>query len=419
MPAILLGIAVFSTAHPGTLAGQLVGGARTSASAGDRGQQPSSAAAGGMATSPLTTIVGAGDANGSGPGGSAPSATSGLPATTAVPGNPGAASAPGAGGSTVQGNAAAGSGPGTGPGAASGSGGLPLASPTYPEPCAIGPKLVPTCGVLTGLYSDAPGGVPGRQTEVGHAFNLVRVHKSSLTDAFPTASDLASLGSDTALLVDWDAFNRGGRARWSEIAAGRWNSTIDAEASRLVAYGQPIMVSLMAEMDVANRNGALGTPGDFVAAWRTIVDRMRADGASNVVWVWEVSAEPASSAVAYYPGNDVVDWIAWDPSNGGNCRSDPTGWQSFAQITEGDYNFFSTTGPYDAKPLMLGAFGTVEQTGNAAGKQGWLASVPSQAAAEPGLKALVYFDSTSGCDFAVDSSAASLQGFEAMTNAGY
>jgi hypothetical protein len=298
-----------------------------------------------------------------------------------------------------------------------------MASPTTPVPCAIGPKLVPSCGVLTGLYSDAAGGVPARQAQVGHAFNLVHLYKST-TDTFPTASDLQSLGADTALYVDWDTYYGGGgkarnRIRWHDIASGYLNPTVDAEAAQLAAYGRPVMVSLMHDMELMNRNGGFGTPQDFVAAYRAVVERMRAHGATNVVWVWEMGGEQASNAVAYYPGSDVVDWIAWDPFNGGNCPAYPTGWSSFAQSTASNYSYFASTAPYDAKPLMLGEFGTVEQSGNPAGKESWFDAVAAQASAEPNLKALVYFDALSGCNWAVDSSAASLQGFASMTAAGY
>jgi hypothetical protein len=408
--AIAMGVAVFSTAGPGTLAGGLGGGQARSATLADPTPLPLSAGSSGTAP-PVTTLA----VPPSGPAGGAPAPVQSAPPTTVA-----AAAAAGSVASPADPPAPSAHGQSAVP-TTTVPGAVPMASPTTQEPCSIGPRLVPSCGVLTGLYSDAPGGVPARQAQVGHAFNLVQVVKTSFTDAFPTASDLNTLGSDTALFVAWDTYAHSGRGRvrWQDIAAGAWDGTIDAEAGRLAAYGHPIMVSLMPEMELANRNGAFGTAGDFVAAYREIVTRMRADGATNVVWVWEMGGEPASNAVAYYPGNDVVDWIAWDPYNGGNCPRYPSGWHTFTQITEANYAYFTTTAPYRDKPLMLGEFGTVEQPGNAAGKGGWLSSVPSQASAEPLLKALVYFDSTSGCDWAVDSTAAALQGFESMTTAGY
>jgi hypothetical protein len=334
----------------------------------------------------------------------------GVPTTT-TGGTPSGATQPAAATTTTPGP------PPVGPAAPS-SGPAALARSTS---CPIGSQLVPSCGVLTGLYSNAPGGVPARQTQVGHAFNLVHLYKVTFTDAFPTSTDLGQLGQDTALFIDWDTYTNGGTApiRWSQIAAGAWNSTIDAEAARLRSYGRPIMVALMHEMELVNKNGAFGTSADFVAAWRTVVSRMRADGATNVVWVWDMGGESAANAVSYYPGNDVVDWIAWDPYNWGMCPRNPSGWHSFTQITSSNYSYFSTTAPYDARPLMLAEFGSVEQTGNVAGKQNWFTAVPSQAAAEPQIKALVYFDSTGACDWAPDSSAPSFRGFTAMTAAGF
>jgi len=403
--ALGMGVAVFSTAGPRALSGAWSDSVVPSTTSVESAPTPASASSWGVAppTGAPTTIASAAPevpvAPWSGAG----------PAVSVVPTEPAAAAPDHGAHSGAQGTVPTATVP------------VPLASPTTPVPCSIGHALIPSCGVLTGLYSDTAGGVPARQAQVGHAFNLVHLYKGT-TDTFPTASDLAALGSDTALYVDWDTYYaNGGRAkiRWRDIAAGEWNPMIDAEAAQLAAYGQPIMVSVMHDMELTNSNGAFGTPQDFVAAWRTVVMRMRADGATNVIWVWEMGGEQASNAVAYYPGNDVVDWIAWDPYNGGNCPRDPSGWGTFAQITASNYAFFASTAPYSAKPLMLGEFGTVEQSGNAAAKEGWFDSVPAQASAEPNLKALVYFDSSAGCNWAVDSSSASLLGFASMTAAGY
>ena len=55
----------------------------------------------------------------------------------------------------------------------------------------------------------------------------------------------------------------------------------------------------------------------MAAAWRRIVDVMRAEGVENVVTVWQSSAAPIDDAIeqrhediaVWYPGDDYVDWV--------------------------------------------------------------------------------------------------------------
>jgi len=56
-------------------------------------------------------------------------------------------------------------------------------------------------------------------------------------------------------------------------------------------------------------------PERFAAAYRRIVTLMRAEGADNITWVFHVDTQddpeqPWNRFQNYYPGGDVVDWIA-------------------------------------------------------------------------------------------------------------
>ncbi len=58
-------------------------------------------------------------------------------------------------------------------------------------------------------------------------------------------------------------------------------------------------------------------PEVYIAAWRHIVDVLRAEGAENLVTVWQASASPIDDVIekkhedisVWYPGDDYVDWI--------------------------------------------------------------------------------------------------------------
>jgi beta-mannanase len=69
------------------------------------------------------------------------------------------------------------------------------------------------------------------------------------------------------------------------------------------------------------------TKEEFIAAWRHVVERFRAAGAGNVIWVW-------SPHVAYeywdlyYPGDEFVDWAATGVLNFGPIASGRGGGRS-------------------------------------------------------------------------------------------
>ena len=64
-------------------------------------------------------------------------------------------------------------------------------------------------------------------------------------------------------------------------------------------------------------------PGEFVAAWRHVVDIFRAQGATNVTWVWCPNiVGPKSQLTGLYPGDNYTDWVCMDGYNWGTDRTE-------------------------------------------------------------------------------------------------
>ncbi|MGZ6162988.1 MAG: glycoside hydrolase family 26 protein, partial [Myxococcaceae bacterium] len=108
------------------------------------------------------------------------------------------------------------------------------------------------------------------------------------------------------------------------INAGEFDGDLRAWADGAKAFGTALVVQYGTEVNgdwnpwSAEYNGGLAVgPAKFKQAYRHIVQVMRAEGATNITWALHINGEnwpgddPRNNAGAYYPGDDVVDWIGF------------------------------------------------------------------------------------------------------------
>ena len=120
------------------------------------------------------------------------------------------------------------------------------------------------------------------------------------------------------------------------ISAGMFDDDLRVWADGAKQFGTALIVQYGTEINgdwypwSAPYNGGITVgPSKFRQAFRHIVQVVRAEGATNIVWALHLNGEnwpgdePGNNAGAYYPGDDVVDWIGFSIyQNYGN--SDPT-----------------------------------------------------------------------------------------------
>jgi Concanavalin A-like lectin/glucanases superfamily/Glycosyl hydrolase family 26 len=201
---------------------------------------------------------------------------------------------------------------------------------------------------------------------------------------------------------------------WKALASGTQDAYITQWAQDAKAYGYPIDVRLMNEMNGSwypwgyNINGNTNT-ADFVAAWQHIVNIFRSVGATNVQFIWCVSASISQSQdKALYPGDAYVDWVGMDGYN-----SSTSTWTTL-------YNRFNTsyttlTG-FTTKRMMIVETASVEQTvSGAQSKASWLTQglLTTVLQSFPQVKSVVYYDNlgNNGQTYPIDSSASSLSAY--------
>jgi beta-mannanase len=264
----------------------------------------------------------------------------------------------------------------------------------------------------------------------GSAFALAHEYKSNGT-LFPTASDMSmaqETGHNRVLLENWKPATD---KTWAQTAAGAADSRIDAEAAYLKShFNLPFFLTIWhePENDVNATAGSGMTVADYQAMYRHVILRLRADGADKFVSVmnymgfgrWDTMLD------GLYPGDDVVDWIAYDPYQTNNASA--ASGHDFAdmvnrpyQSSPGFYTWATTKHP--AKPLMLAEWGGLYNPANPTGQADFFHSVTTEITQFPALKALVYFDidtkyhNINGMGTTPTSSATSLTAWKTMVTA--
>jgi len=203
--------------------------------------------------------------------------------------------------------------------------------------------------------------------------------------------------------------------RLARIAGGAFDAYIRHYAEEIRAYGGPVMLRPMHEMDgfwypwCGTVNG--NKPSDYVAAWRHMHDIFQQVGATNVTWVWSVNhvsvpSSPDNQFEHYWPGPSYVDWVAVSGFNWG-LASPLSIWKGFPSVIGERYQGLLRY----RKPIVLTETGAPEVGGN---KAQWILQAFTDILDEfPRLKAVIWYDKrdTPLRDWRIDSTPESLDAF--------
>ncbi len=159
------------------------------------------------------------------------------------------------------------------------------------------------------------------------------------------------------------------------IVAGDCDAYIDRWAAGAKEFGHPLLVSFGCEPNSnwfpwsGSANGADGKeasggftgPEMYKRAYRHAVDRVRAAGAHNVLWVFHANADshpdrPWNAVSEFYPGADYVDWLGL--SVYGQLTPGDDDWEDWSDVMDKAYKRLCALDP--AKPVMLAEWGVGE-----------------------------------------------------------
>jgi beta-mannanase len=290
--------------------------------------------------------------------------------------------------------------------------------------------------------------IEGFENLVGKQLAIVASSSYWGEQSFPTANLELIWRHGSIPLLYWSPWDRPydedqGPDKFSlaNIAAGKWDAYIDHWGDAAKAFGHPIMVSFANEMngqwfpwsgmffgvdkevpgfDPPRYDGPpaykdaylrwwalLGfpryvAPETFKAAYRRVVDRVRARGATNVVWVFHFMNYSMPQAMGptypaamewnkvnqYYPGPDYVDWLGMSVYGQQYVEDN---WSSFAPLLDWPYTEITSLVP--DKPIMLAEWGIGEfpQFGS---KSGFITEAfnAMKSGDYPNLKAAVFWN---------------------------
>jgi hypothetical protein len=239
-------------------------------------------------------------------------------------------------------------------------------------------------------------------------------------DVFPGRREIDfAAGGRRAVLLAWDMGSTS-EQRFSVWASGRYDHYLRRIGRAAAAYPYQIYVRPWPEMNAdwvpfqPTTSGSLpagGTPAQFIAAWRHVVDTVRRAGGTNIRWVFNptVDVYPETTDVRrIWPGTAWVDVHGLDGYNWGTFP----GWRTFADLYGPQYSRLTALAP--GLPVWVCEYGSREPSVDdgapvdpSQDKGAWLTEVFSSPR-WPRIQALVHFDIRKERDWRFASSPAAL-----------
>jgi hypothetical protein len=271
----------------------------------------------------------------------------------------------------------------------------------------------PRC-VLWGISADSST-VDSVERAIGQKFDLVYFFDSVDSGDLPTSDERQAVASGQTLHINIESreFSKSDHpdVKWSDIAAGAFDSTLTSAAKGLASLHKPFFVTFDHEADNKAKLAARGTPEQFVAAWKHVRKVFEQAGATQAIWTWVVTGYPGNNATAQalYPGNGQVDWISWDPYDSRGCQngavgSDPA--QTFAEVAKPFYDWLATDGVKAGislkKPYMISETGSAYDPKDPQAAAAFYASIPAGLKELPRIRAVTLWPQSSGdCNYQI------------------
>lgn len=279
-----------------------------------------------------------------------------------------------------------------------------------PAAAAASRKPASTGSVLWGAETGDPwlqfSRLSSFERKAGKKVSLYCFYVSTDTASFPVDQAQAVTARGATPIATIEPWSH----RLDDIAAGVHDPRLQAWATSIKTWGKPIWLRFAHEMngnwypwgEAVDGN----SPGDYVAAFRHVVDVFDAVGATNVTWVWNPNVVyPDSTALAgLYPGDAYVDWVGIDGYNFGTSQAWST-WQSPAAV------FGATLGEVraiTAKPIVIAETGSAEAGGS---KAKWIGELFALLKANTDVKAFLWFNLNKETDWRIESSSTATAAF--------
>lgn len=238
---------------------------------------------------------------------------------------------------------------------------IPPSSTPAPSPTPTPTPTAPAGGVLWGAWVGKSVNVAGDEAAFEEAIGKPRAIRHWYWSVAPLSGDAANFAAwsktmpDGATLMLSFSPSYGANSTLDNVNAGKHDAYMAEWAKALKAYGKEVLLRPMWEDNGGWYWWRSGGDWDkarkekYKLAFRRIVDTFRAEGASNVKFVWSpnVWGSGAGNPMLSYPGDAYVDWIGLDgyPFVGG--RGD------FYRTFKVDYDALKGLG----KPLMVAETG--------------------------------------------------------------